>query len=97
MKYLVIAVALPLVLILIAYAYFSTPSVYAESSAHGVTIHCEVLHDYPSDVGQIEITEATTGKVVWSVKAEGEIFQLHKLNLTRGWNVEMLRPYSGQF
>jgi hypothetical protein len=97
MKYLVIAVAIPLVLVLIAYAYFGTPSVYVESSAHGATIHCEVLHDYPSDVERIEITETTTGKIVWSVKAQGEMFQLHKFNLTRGWNVETLQPYSGQF
>lgn len=97
MKYFVIAVAVPLVLVLIAYVYFCTPSVYAESSAHGATIHCEVLHDYPSDVGRIEIAETASEKVVWSVEAQAESFQLHKFNLTRGWNVGTLQPYSGQF
>lgn len=97
MKYLAIAVAIPLVLVLIAYAYFVTPSVYSEPSARGATIHCEVLHDYPSDVERVEITEATTGKVVWRVKARGDKFQLHKFDLSRGWNAETLQPYSGQF
>jgi hypothetical protein len=89
--------AILLVPVLFAYVYFVTPSVYAEASARGVTIHCEVLHDYPSDVGRIDIQETATGMVVWSVKARGSKFQLHTFDLTRGWNADTLRPSFGQF
>jgi len=91
------AVVVPLLLALVAYAYFASPSVYSEPSASGATIHCEVLHDSPSDVERIEIREATTGELVWRVKAIGDKFQLHRFDVVRGWNLTSLQPSSGQF
>lgn len=97
MKYLALAIALPVVAVIAALGYFGTPSVFAEPSARGVTIHCEVLHDYPSDVERIDITEALSGKIVWRVRAQEDKFQLHKFDLSPGANAGTLQPYSGQF
>jgi hypothetical protein len=97
MKYLVIAIALPATLILIAYVYFSRPVVFAEPSAKGVAVHCEVLHDYPSDVGRIEIIEEKSGQTVWLVKAREDELKLHSFELTRGRNAGTLQPSDGQF
>lgn len=97
MKYLAMAIAILLLPVLFAYVYFVTPSVYVETSARGVSIHCEVLRDYPSDIGRIEIREMASGMVVWSVRAQGSKFQLHKFDLTRGWNADTLQPSFGRF
>jgi hypothetical protein len=97
MKYVVIAIALPVALILVAYTYFSRPIVFSARSAKGVIIHCEVLHDYPSDVGRIEIIEEKSGQTVWLVKARNDELKLHSFELTRGRNAGTLQPSDGQF
>ena len=97
MKYLAAAIAIPGVPVLLACAYFLTPSVYLERSARGLTVHCEVLHDYPSDVSRIDIVEQESGRIVWRVKARGEKFQLHDFDLVRGSNPGRLQPYWGDY
>lgn len=97
MKYLAAAIAIPVAIVLSAFVYFTTPSVYSAGSARGVTIHCEVLHDYPSDVSRIDIVETKSGRVVWRVKALGDKFQLHHFDLARGPNAGQLQPYWGAY
>jgi hypothetical protein len=97
MKYLVIAVALPLTLVVLALAYFVTPSVFAVRSAQGVTVHCEVLGDYPSSIERIEIIEERNRRMVWRVKARGKMFQLHKFDLVPGLNAGNIQPFWGHF
>ena len=78
-------------------AYFLTPSVYAVRSADGVTVHCEVLGDYPADVERIDLVEEKSGRTVWRVKAQGDMFQLHKFDLVSGANAGTLHPFWGNF
>lgn len=95
MKYLVIAIALPLTLLPMAWTYFSTPSVFSVSSVAGVTVHCELLGDYPSDIEYIELIEKKSGRMIWRVEARGDMFQLHSFELNPGANPASFKPFSG--
>lgn len=53
--------------------------VTVENTSSGVTIHCESLGEYPSDIGAIELRDAATQEVVWSVRPVGQLFQLHSV------------------
>ena len=97
MKYLAAAIVIPAGLVLFACVYFTTPAVYSARSARGVVIHCEVLHDYPSDVSRIDITEKKSGRIVWRVTARGDKFQLHHFDLASGPDTGHLQPYSGTY
>ena len=97
MKSFAIVITIFASLLALAFAYFMTPSVFSVRSARGVTVHCEVLHDYPSDVARIEIVDEQSGKIVWRVKARGEMFQLHNFDLVPGLNTGTLRPFRGDF
>jgi hypothetical protein len=74
-----------------------TPSVFAVASAGGVTIHCQVLGEYPSNVERIDIVEKRSGRLVWRIRAQGGMFQLHEFNLASGPNSGAVRPFRGSF
>jgi hypothetical protein len=97
MKFLVIAIGFPVVPILLACGYFATPTVFSRPSKGGVTIHCEVLHDYASNVGRIEITEAKSGQPVWLIKAGEDSLKLYSFLLKLGRNMDTLQPSDGRF
>ena len=97
MKPFVLAAAALAMLVLAALACFLTPSVYTVRSSDGVTVHCEVLGDYPADVERIDIVEEKSGRTVWRVKAQGDMFQLHKFDLVPGANAGTLHPFWGTF
>lgn len=65
---------------------FTHPPVHVEHSALGVTIHCESLGEYPSDIGRILVVESESGRIVWRVEPIGGSFQLHNFALVAGAN-----------
>jgi hypothetical protein len=95
MKSFVVVIVVLATCIFAAYAYFFTPSVSAVRSAAVVTVHFELLGEYPQDVQSIEIVDVESGNVVWRVRATGEMFQLHKFNLVAGPNSGLLQPFWG--
>ncbi len=63
------------------------PPVTVEHTQSGVTVHCESLGEYPSDIGRVEVTECASGQTVWRVEpSSGKVFQLHKFPLSAGVN-----------
>lgn len=95
MKSIVIVMSVLAMLVFATLAYLFTPSVFAVRSAHGLTVHCELLGEYPSDVRRIEVVEHASNRLVWRVTARGETFQLHRFDLVPGLNAGRLLPSSG--
>jgi hypothetical protein len=81
--------------------------VSVERTVSGVIIHCESLGEYPSDIGTIELRDELTQQIVWRVRPEKEMFQLHNFSLAVGPNrsiipvtwggVRAVVPVSGPF
>lgn len=80
-----------------AYAYLFMPSVSASRSADVVTVHFELLGEYPENIKSIEILDVASGQVIWRVRALGEMFQLHNFRLVTGQNSGRLEPFWGRF
>ena len=97
MKSFGIVIAVLATCIFAAYAYSFMPSISAVRSANVVTVHFELLGEYPQDVQSIEIVDVDSGNVVWRVRAIGEMFQLHRFNLVAGTNSGLLQPFWGRF
>jgi hypothetical protein len=97
MRSIVVVVAVLAMLVMAAVLYLVTPSVYTVRSAHRLTVHCEVLGDYPSDVARIEIVEQKSSRIVWRIKAQGDMFQLHKFDVVSGPNAGGVQPFWGRF
>ena len=95
MKSFVLVSALVSFLLLIALTYFLTPDIFAAAAVDGVTVHCELLGEYPSDINRIEIVERANGRMVWRVVAREEMFQLHSFKLFPGLNNSRLQSSSG--
>lgn len=95
MKSFVIVGAVVFTLLLVTLAYLFTPSVYAVGTVQGVTVHFETLGEYPSDIDRIEVVEQANGRMVWRVKARGEMFQMHRFQLVPGLNSGGLQPSWG--
>jgi hypothetical protein len=95
MKYFVIVGAVVATLLLATLAYLFTPSVYAVGTVQGVTVHFETLGEYPSDIDRIEVVEQESGRMVWRVKARGEMFQLDQFQLVPGLNAGEPQPSWG--
>jgi hypothetical protein len=86
-----LAVLIPPALI----TYVVTPSVYAVRTGQSVTVHFETL-EYHSNIRQIEIVEQKTGRTVWLVNAQGEMFQMGSFKLVAGLNMSTLQPSWGR-
>ncbi|MGJ9420871.1 hypothetical protein ACHAC9_24535 [Massilia sp. CMS3.1] len=97
MKSFSVVIAVLAALVFAAYAYLFMPSVSALRSANVVTVHFELLGEYPEDIESIEIVDVASGEIIWRVKALGEMFQLHNFKLATGPNSGLLEPFSGRF
>src|SRR5688500_13670220 len=60
--------------------------VSVERTTAGVTIHCESLGEYPSSVGVVELIDTASGRMIWRIEPEGDVFQLHNFSLRPGSN-----------
>lgn len=60
------------------------------------TAHMELLGEYPSDVGVIELREVDSAQVIWRVVADKEKLQLHQVAFAAGQNAARLAISWGQ-
>lgn len=69
------------------YVWWLLPNVSLErQGTTAVRVHTEVLGEYPTDIGLIEIRELSSARVVWLAVPEGRMVQVHSLSLKVGSN-----------
>ena len=66
-------------------------------SAHRFVAHTELLSDYPSDIGLVEVREAASGKLLWRGAPEGEMAKVHRLTFQLGMNDPDPAVFFGRF
>ncbi|WP_458232276.1 hypothetical protein [Roseateles sp. P5_E8] len=80
------------------YLWWAQPTVSIErQGVRSVVVHTELLGDYPSNVGSIQIKEAASEKTVWSALPEGEMVQIHSFVLRAGTNDWRPSVFWGRF
>lgn len=101
MRYIALAVLGSLVLLagLVAagLVWWEWPNVSIREQGHSVVVHTELMHDYPSDVGQFRITEAESGRVIWDGRPEDRMVQIHSLTFNVGENDSRPAVFGGRF
>ncbi len=77
--------------------WWEWPNVSVEDRGDHIVVHTELMRDYPSDIGQFEIAEATSGRVVWDGRPEGRMVQVHRLAFEVGANDSTPAVFWGRF
>jgi len=65
---------------------FKRPPVKLENSGSSVIVHVETLGEYPTTVRRVQISNATSGKVILELQAENGTPQIYNFRLSAGEN-----------
>jgi hypothetical protein len=82
-----ITITLPL----LASAFFTAcgvvpPAVTVREEPGGVFIDTQLLGEYPSHIGKVEVKDLSDNQVVWRVRPDRDLFQAHGFHLSPGPN-----------
>ena len=84
--------------VLSAFVWWERPHLtLTRENAHRFVAHTELLSNYPSDIGLVELREAASGKLLWRGAPEGEMTQVHSLAFQLGVNDPDPVVFSGRF